>query len=388
MRGSRRSGHAVLRHAPLARRAACATVLAALAAFALSLGAAGVPARAPVSHAAEVVADLNPEPPHVAYVTETAASIPKVWLAAANGGEPVLLGPGEQPLLAPDGRSVAVSMFGTVLGVQESGPAIGIYPAAGATIAEYLSLAGYIATPVAWSQDSTYLAVEDQSTGTVHPLASTRLDVIDTVTGAVTTIAKGAIYGASFARDGSDRLVFGLSHSESFAGGVNLYVSEADGAGLHRITSDGHSLFPVWGPSYIAYDRERTRKLSPEYQIWLASTAGVRVRKVTHIAVGALAQGLVPLAFSADGARLIAEFEGEDQSDAYAVNVATGRARPVIAHGNAVIGAGISADGSTLLVDENAFEQSLSRARIATIPFAGGRSTVIVAHGSQASWND
>jgi hypothetical protein len=30
---------------------------------------------------AEVVADLNPEPPRVAYVTETATSTPKVWVA-------------------------------------------------------------------------------------------------------------------------------------------------------------------------------------------------------------------------------------------------------------------------------------------------------------------
>ena len=42
-------------------------------------------------------------------------------------------------------------------------------------------------------------------------------------------------------------------------------------------------------------------------------------------------------------------------------------------HGRLVQGAGISSDGSTLLVDEDAFEQPPSRGRIATIPFAGGR---------------
>ncbi len=212
--------------------------------------------------------------------------------------------------------------------------------------------------------------------------------MIDTQTGAVTHDRAGAIYGASFARDGSDRLVFGLSHSESFAAGVNLYMSEADGAGLHRMTSDGRSLNPLWGPTYIAYDRERMRHLSPEYQIWLATPAGVRVRRLTHVRVGPLVQGLVPLAFSANGSRLLAEFEGQDTSGAYAVSVVSGRARSVTVHGQMVQGAGISSDGSTLLIDAGSFEQPPSHGRIATVPFAGGRAKVLIAHGAQASWND
>ena len=113
------------------------------------------------------------------------------------------------------------------------------------------------------------------------------------------------------------------------------------------------------------------------------------MRRLTHIPVSALSQGLVPLAFSANGNRLLAEFEGEDTSDAYAVNVASGHARAVTVHGRAVEGAGISASGSTLLVDEDAlFEQPPSDGRVASVPFAGGSSHVLVAHGSQASWND
>jgi Tol biopolymer transport system component len=311
-----------------------------------------------------------------------------VWIASLSGGEGKLLGPGQQPLLAPDGGSVAVSLFGVNPGVSEHGPSLGIYPAEGGPIANYLDLETATATPLAWSPDSRYLAVYRQSNETVDIAAGSGLDVIDTQTGAVTSIAEGAIYGASFARDGSDRLVFALAHSLSGAAATNLYVSEADGADLHHITSDGRSLNPVWGPKYIAYDRERLRHEAPEYQIWLASSSGgAPVRRVTHIPVNALSQGLVPLAFSADGDRLLAEFEGEDNSEAYAVNVASGRARSVNVHGSSVQGAGISSDGSTLLIDEDAFEQAPSNGRVATIPFAGGPSKVLVAHGSQASWN-
>jgi hypothetical protein len=321
--------------------------------------------------------------PRLTYVTETATGTSKVWVASASGSEAKPLGPGQQPLLAPNGQSVAASLFG-VPSDSEHGPAIGVYPAAGGPVANYLNLETATAAPLAWSPDSRYLAVAAQPTNIRAP---STLDTIDTQTGTVTQIAAGTIYGASFARDGSDRLVFGLSHSESFAGGVNLYMSEADGAGLHRLTSDGHSLNPLWGPSYVAYDHERNRHLSPEYQISLATPAGVPVRKLTHISVGSLEQGLVPLAFSADGGRLLAELEGQDTIGAYAVTVASGHARSVTVHRHAVIAAGISADGSTLLLDEGSFEQPPSHGRIVSVPFAGGNPTLLVAHGSQASWN-
>ncbi|HSZ13132.1 MAG TPA: hypothetical protein VK790_03760 [Solirubrobacteraceae bacterium] len=379
-----------MRSLPLRATRVC-IALAASAAFLLagalaadgSAGAVSIPDRG-----VEPVPDLNPEPPKLAYLTETASATPKVWVAAANGSDPKLLGPGQQPLLSPNGASVAVSLFGIAPGAEEHGPAIGIYPVSGAPIADYLSLETATATPLAWSPDSRYLAVELQSNGATDVRVESGLGVIDTQTGIVTQIASGTIYGASFARDGSDTLVFGLSHSESFAGGVNLYMSEASGAGLRKLTSDGRSLNPLWGPTYIAYDRERHRHLSPEYQIWLASQSGTPVRKLTHVRVGALLQGLVPLAFSADGSRMLAQFEGEDTIEAYAVSVASGHARRVATHGRSAIAAAISADGSTLLVDEGSFEEPASHGRIAAVPFAGGPPKVLVAHGAEASWND
>ncbi len=354
--------------------------LVASAVFLLA-GAGGV--------AAEVVADPNPQPPRLAYVTETASSPSKAWVAAADGSDPKLLGPGRQPLISPSGEAVAVALFGTVAGDRERGPSLGIYPVSGAPAATYLSLETAVATPLAWSPDSRYLAVSLVSNETDDIAEDSGLEVIDTQTATVTRIAAGIVDGASFARDGSDRLVFGLSHSVALAGGVNLYVSEADGLGLHELTRDGRSLNPVCGPTYIAYDRERRRHLSPEYQIWLApaSGSGLPGRQLTHARVGALVQGLVPLAFSAAGTRMLAQFEGEDTTEAYAVNVASGHARGVTAHGVPAIGAGISADGSTLLVDEGSFEQPPSNGRIAATPFAGGRAKVLIAHGSQASWN-
>jgi hypothetical protein len=49
--------------------------------------------------------------------------------------------------------------------------------------------------------------------------------------------------------------------------------------------------------------------------------------------------------------------------------------------------AGISRDGTTVLVDEAALEVPPSDGRVASVAFSGGRVTLLVAHGAQASWN-
>jgi hypothetical protein len=325
----------------------------------------------------------------LAYATGTEHSSPAVWVANVSGGEAKRLGLGLQPLISPNGQLVAASAFGTVVGTQEQGPSIVVYSTAAAAPLNELSLATATAQPLAWSLDSRYLAVFMQSTAVTNVAQTSGLAVIDTTTGAVTTIAHGQIYGASFAQDGSDRIVYGRTPSLSSSAPSNLYVSNPDGSGGRRLTSDGRSLNPVWGPRYIAYDRERLRRNdAPVFQIWLTSPSGGRARKLTNVRVRSLVSGLVPVDFSNNGSRLLAEFEGQDTSEAWTVLVSSGRARELIVRGESVVGGGISSDGRTVLIDEKSFEGPPSGGRVAQIPFAGGkRSRVLVAHASQGSWN-
>jgi hypothetical protein len=325
--------------------------------------------------------------PRLAYVTETARSLSQVWLAAADGSAAKPLGPGNAPLLSPNGQMVAASLFGATAN-SEKGPALGLYSALGAPVLDYLDLETATSLPLAWSPDSRYLAIARQSTGVTNIAAGSGLDVIDTQTGSVTSIAEGQIYGASFAQDGSDRLVFALAHSLSLSAPTNLYLSNPDGTGVKRFSGDGRSLNPVWGPRYIAYDRERLRRNdAPVFQIWLRAPTAASARKRTSVPVRSLVSGLVPLAFSAGGSRLLAEFEGQDTSEAWTVGVPSGRARRLTLGRRQLIGAGISRDGRTVLIDQGSFEEPPSSGRVLAIPFAGGRAKVLVAHGAQASWN-
>jgi hypothetical protein len=349
--------------------------------LAVTLG--GVGARTARS-AAFTAPDLTPpRPAGLAYLTGTERSTPTVWAAQANGREPKRLGPGLDPLLAPNGRSVAAVTFST----QAHGPALVIYSTVGGTANQYFSLATVTAQPLAFSPDSRYLAVALQSNDPPSE-ASSGLAVIDTATGAVTTIAHGQVQGASFAPDGSDRIVYGLAPSLAVSVPVNLYIAQPGGSGTQALTRDGRSLNPVWGPQYIAYDHERLRRnYAPRYDIWLRSpTPGASTaRRLTNVPANKLVVGLVPIAFSAGGSRLLSEFEGQDTSAAWTVRVPSGRARQVTVGRQFVIGAGISRDGGSLLVDLGSFESPPSSGRIATVPFAGGRPRVLIAHGAQAS---
>ncbi len=328
-------------------------------------------------------------PPTIAYVTQTARSQPVVSTIRTDGSQNTRIGPGFTPLISPSAGQVAASLFGASTTSTETGPALAIYSTSGAPLQSYFNLAGETVEPLAWSRDGRYVAVDVQSTKLKNAAKLSGLGIVDVTTGAAKMIARGQIFGASFSPNGNDEVVYGRSASQSLTARVNVYRSNADGSGTVALTRDGRSLFPLWGSKAIAYDRERLRREdAPVYQLWLRLPSGP-IRRLTNLRVRSLVSGLIPIAFSADGGKLLAQFVGQDTSEAWTVSVASGRARRVTSRGARLPlqAAGMTSDGSTLLVDEGGLDGPASEGRVATLPFAGGRSTVLVAHGSQASWN-
>jgi hypothetical protein len=355
--------------------------------LALALGAFAIGPLTSGADGATSLAPSTPQSPTIAYTTETAKTSPAVWVMRADGSQAMRLGPGTTPLVSPSGGQVAAELFDASGG--ETGPALAVYSTSGAAPLTYLSLKGENATPLAWSQDSRYLALDVQSTAIRNTASLSGLAVLDLQTGTLKVITHGQLYGVSFAPNGSDELVYGLSPALTLAAPVNVFRSKADGTGAVALTHDGRSLFPLWGPGAIAYDRERLRRNdAPVYQIWLRSPTGSRTRRLTNIHVRSLVSGLVPLAFSDDGSKLLAQFVGEDTSEAWTVRLPSGRAHRLSAPGRRVLqAAGLSGDGKTVLVNEGGDEGPASEGRVATLPFAGGRAKLLVAHGSQSSWN-
>ena len=234
---------------------------------------------------------------------------------------------------------------------------------------------------LAWSADSRYLLVA------VGATAAGGLWVFDTTAPTKPKeIATGAFYGASFEPGASDRVVYARAvHS-----GVDLYTTSATGTDTHRLTSTGTSEYPVWGPPGIAYARAMASKAgaSPQFQLWLMKP-GASNTQLTNIAIPTGLWGLTPIAFSFSGTHLLANFVGQSTTEAYVLDLSAPKTPPrdLTGAGNGTIGDAISRSGDVILVTKGKAENQAADS-IETVPWNGGKPTVVAAHGAYASWND
>jgi Tol biopolymer transport system component len=314
----------------------------------------------------------------IAYTIETASGPPKVAVASANGSSPRTVGKGSVPSLSPSGKSVA---FGTVGG---GGPSLVVYSPTGKLQGKYFNSKQVEVGPIAWSHDSRYLAVGLTDVNATTKIGKSGMAIVDTTTGKIYMVAHGMVSGASWDPSG-DSVVFGLTTKANFSGGWNLYTSGPNTITLHKITTNNNSLNPVWGKLGIAYtqSKERGKNSAPQYQIWLMN--GAHSTQITRVKANFLQEGLVPLAVSANGVDMIADFVGQDTSYAYTVNLKTHATKKLIVSGQTVTPWGVSKNGKRVLVVFGGFETAAGT--IETLPFGGGSPTVLVAHGNFPSWN-
>jgi len=309
-------------------------------------------------------------PSKLAYVTGLAGTHPQVHVANADGSGAIALGTGVDAAISPDGANVAI-----VTPYTRRGTALVVRPSGGGA-ARTVARTGDSIGPLTWSPDGARLAVV---------ISTTKLVVFDVASGAQHVVARGQIQGASFSPD-SRRIAYARSRSPRLLARVNVFTARIDGSGRRPITHDGRSLWPVWGPTQIAFTHERLRRNdAPVYQLRVMRPDGSAVHQLTHLRIPRLLSGLTATAWSADGSRLLAEYGGQDTSEAWRVDVASGRARDLTGRFDGVIGANLSADGRTVLVQRGYFDDPRHQS-VATIPFAGGRATVLVRHGSEPSW--
>jgi hypothetical protein len=316
----------------------------------------------------------------IAYTIENGNGPPKVAVASANGSSPRTLAKGSVPSLSPNGKSVA---FGTEGG---GGPSLVVYSPAGKLTGKYFNSKQVAVGPIAWSRDSRYLAVGLTDVNATTQIGKSGMAIVDTTTGKIYMVAHGMVSGASWNPAG-DSVVFGLTTKANFSGGWNLYTSGPNTITLHKITTNNNSLNPVWGKLGIAYtlSKGRGKNNAPQYQVWLLN--GSHNTQITNVHASTLQSGLVPLAVSANGVDMIADFVGEDTSIAYTVNLKTHASKELMVSGQTATPWGVSKNGRRVLVVFGGFEASPSAGKIETLPFGGGSPTVLVAHGNLPSWN-
>jgi len=332
----------------------------------------------------------------LAYVTDVkiqgrASSIhvtpSRVVIAGDDGSNPRAIEQGNSPHVSPDGLSVAYLHEGgghtqeLRLALVAGGPL--------RTLMVNFREAFYLT----WSPDSSTIAALKGP-----ELGKRKLVLIDVLTGAQRVVAQGFFSGFSFSPDGSE-LVYAKAGKEKYPPRSDVYrlqfvppgaVSVAAEKPV-RLTHDHNSSDPLWGPTnkivFVKTVEGKKRKYGPKNELFLMNPKGKGVKRLTHTKVDPLLQGLFPTDWSANGKRLLAEFEGQDTSYAVTVNRQTGAQRPLLkAEESGFVGTALSADGKTVLGYEGGFDPG-NKHNVATLPYGGGKPTVLVENASEPSWS-
>lgn len=312
------------------------------------------------------VAWAAPAAATLVYVKDPAGAA-KVLAAADDGSDPRELAAGTQPTISPNAATVAF--------VRQHGSRreLWLVPAAGGDPRRLT--ASRSVESVAFSPDSSLVAAE---------IGGNRLVVAEVATMRMATIARGPIKGLSFSPD-SKRVAYGLGADGTARGKSDVLVVPAAGGKPEKLTDDGRSLLPVWGPGRIAFVKQKAATrggMIPAYDIWTMTDTGDRVRRVTKTKVPDGVSGLLPIEFSGDGRRLIAQYVGQEVRVGFTVNPFTGRSRSL----RGKVAFALAADGSDVLSQSGGADPA-ARHNLYSAPYAGGPSKLLVRKAAFPDWS-
>lgn len=310
-----------------------------------------------------------------------------VYVADDDGGGAHKVATGHNPHVAPSGSFVAYLHEGP-----KNAQELRLAPATGGAGTTLMTNVRE-AFSVTWSADSKTIAALRGP-----ELGKRRLVLIDVATGLQSVVAQGFFSGFSFSPDGTE-IVYALSQSEKYPprsdvfrfpvpipGVVNVRAPEPV-----RLTSDRRSSDPLWGPEKIVFVKTvegKQRRYGPKNELFLMNPQGKGVKRLTHTKVDPLLQGLFPTDWSADGKRLLTEFQGQDSSYAVVVNPQTGAQRPVAGIGETgFVGTDLSADGKLVLGFNGGFDPGLRNHKVQTFPYGGGKPKTLVKEAIEPSWS-
>ncbi len=314
--------------------------------------------------------------PAATHLTATTAT-GKIVIARGDGGGRRVLADGWESFVSPDGARVAVTDFDQT-SVGPTNHTLKLLASAGGAPAHVLAIE---CLGVHWSPDSTKLACVDRQIATG---AAGRLLVIDAASGAVTTLATGYFDSrVSFSPDSARLAYVQYTGTATNRGGA---LKTVDLATLATATLQQGAAAPAWGPRAIAFS---TVKPGGPYGIRLnvavVKPNGTGFRRLTRFRAKFLQSGLSPVAWSANGRRLLAALGGQDTWRAYAVNPKRGGARLIRAF---VTPAALSRDGRFVIGGDNTEDTfDPSRSNIVRVPWTGGKARVLLHRAGSPSFS-
>jgi Tol biopolymer transport system component len=282
----------------------------------------------------------------------------------------------QSPLITPDGQTVFFERPG------RTSTTLMQVPAAGGTAKRVVRDLQYGIATV--SPDGASVAV---TTGPLN--GAQRLTLLTVATGATRVVATGYFFGASFSPVG-DQLAYSRARRQDFTAPDDVFIAPVAGGSPRNLTADGHSAYPIWGPTQIAFSRWKLHfgpghtDSGPAYNLSVINPDGSGRRTLTNDKVPFLISGLTATDWSADGTRLLAQFSGQDNTHAVGVDVATG-AEHIIGPDTefGLTGSALTADGATVL---GAFGPPERIGNVVTIGWTGRTPKAIVRKADAPAW--
>jgi Tol biopolymer transport system component len=291
-------------------------------------------------------------------------------VADADGAHPRRIAArGFSPHLSPDGKWVAY--FGP-----RSADALYLAAVGGGT----RRVLGHGVSVGVWAPDSSRLVVVGGRTAF--------LDDVSTRFGRV--LVRGNVGSFDFSPDGQ---MVAFSRWNGAVGEryrSDIFAIRLATGRVTRLTGDGHSANPVWGPRWIAYKHFRPGGLVPIGVIWLMRPDGSGKRFLARgdETPGRAVYGLDTVAFSADGSRFLACAAHEFSCPPVALTVADGKRHKLAIHhgsGELVSTFGLSRDGRRVLADVGPFDGDAHH-RSYAVPFGGGQPRLLARDAITPSW--
>jgi Tol biopolymer transport system component len=284
----------------------------------------------------------------------------RIYRAGSDGTHSARIAVGLYPAISPDGRWVVYQ------GASRKRP----------PRLQLLSLAGGRPRPlparafddVVWSPDSKQI------------LAMTGLgpELVDIPAGTHRLVGFPHAGGLTFSPDGTQ---IALEMAQ------NIYVAATAGGRAHQLTSMHRDYAPVWGPDGIAFQRfgvdsDGNRCPGCRGDVWMMDSDGRNPHALTQTKAG-----IYPAAWSGNGLHLLAAYPATHNGRLYAVDIGAGTTRALTGFVGDLVPQGLSRDGTTVLAAVGCGGIPSPYGFIETIPFAGGKPTVIARGPCRASWN-
>ena len=303
----------------------------------------------------------------------------KIVIANANGSGSRVLTTGWFSFVSPDGSQVAVVDSDTN---SYTNLRLELYASSGGSPRRVIDV-GCTYTYVYWSPDSTKLAcVEPGESG-----ARSRLVLIDAASGTKTTLAVGFFdKQISFSPD-STSLVYVQNPRETyFSASSALKVIDLATRAVRTIRNGGVAS-PTWGPTMIAFATLKPRGRNFTLDTAVVKPDGGGFRRLTRFRPTKELFGPHPVAWSADGKRLLAGMIGLDAwtfNLSYAVDPIRGGVRPIA---SGVSPTALSRDGRYMVGQTWAEGTRRATSTIVRVPWTGGTPRVLLRQAVEASFN-